>query len=288
MSPYSTLLPSIASQVRWPQLGAVDRYDHTLAILYQLIVYLDIALLLMPTSKLRTSTIDFSRFFSYICSMKFQLVLAALVGLVAGASFYPPISSVDQQSLKSPSSSAAMSIQQTEFNDILSRQRRFLSVDNVTVVNATTMAVTSFYIGSIALGVLSVLNDAALSVAKHKRARRKKLRAKQDNRLQFADADDIDMAGSNDDITDDDITAESEYARYEQEVREYQKKYQEYLDNYKEWAEEYGQDPTPPGSAGLSGLISKRYLATYYIFQSPSSATLPNYVGQRCTVLAHY
>ena len=221
--------------------------------------------------------------------MKFQLVLAALVGLVAGASFYPPISSVDQQaqsqSTKSPSS-AAMSIQQTEFNDILSRQRRFLSVDNVTVVNATTMAVTSFYVGSIALGVLSVLNDAALSVAKHKRARRKKLRAKQDNRLQFADADDIDMAGSNDDITDDDITAESEYARYEQEVREYQMKYQQYLDNYKEWAEEYGQDPTPPGSAGLSGLISKRYLIS--VFQPPSSATLPNYVGQRCTVLAHY
>ena len=186
--------------------------------------------------------------------MKFQLVLAALVGLVAGASFYPPISSVDQQppSLPHPSSS-----KQAEFNDILSRQRRFLSVDNVTVVNATTMAVTSFYFGSIALGVLSVLNDAALSVAKHKRARRKKLRAKQDNRLQFADADDIDMAGSNDDITDDDITAESEYARYEQEVREYQKKYQEYLDNYKEWAEEYGQDPTPPGS--LRSLKSKRY-----------------------------
>ena len=207
--------------------------------------------------------------------MKFQLVLAALVGLVAGASFYPPISSVDQPSLPHPSSS-----KQAEFNDILSRQRRFLSVDNVTVVNATTMAVTSFYFGSIALGVLSVLNDAALSVAKHKRARRKKLRAKQDNRLQFADAD-------TDDITDDDITqAESEYARYEQEVREYQMKYQQYLDNYKEWAEEYGQDPTPPGSAGLSGLISKRYLIS--VFQPPSSATLPNYVGQRCTVLAHY
>ena len=215
--------------------------------------------------------------------MKFQLVLAALVGLVAGASFYPPISSVDQQaqsqSTKSPSS-AAMSIQQTEFNDILSRQRRFLSVDNVTVVNATTMAVTSFYVGSIALGVLSVLNDAALSVAKHKRARRKKLRAKQDNRLQFADADDIDMAGSNDDITDDDITAaESEYARYEQEVREYQKKYQEYLDNYKEWAEEYGQDPTPPGSLRPK---SKRYPHQFYHPQL--LPTLPNYeLGQRCT-----
>jgi len=126
---------------------------------------------------------------------------------------------------------------QAQFNDMISRQRRFLQVDNVTVVNATTLAVASFYFGSIALGVLSVLNDAAISVAKHKRARRKKLRAKQDNSL-----DENTPIAIHDDIAN---QAELEYAQYEQDVREYKKKYQEYLDQYKVWAEEYGQDPTP-------------------------------------------
>jgi len=185
--------------------------------------------------------------------MKFQLVLATLVGLVAGTSFYPPISLVDQQPSSQPPQPQSSDSLQAEFNDMLSRQRRFLRVDNVTVVNATTLAVASFYFGSIALGVLSVLNDAAISVAKHKRARRKKLRVKQDNSL-----DHNTPIASHDDIAN---QAESEYARYEQEVSEYKKKYQEYLDQYKEWAEEYGQDPTPHD---FPAAVFKRYSPKFY------------------------
>merc|ERR1712172_402335 len=76
-------------------------------------------------------------------SMKFQLVLAALVGLVASASFYPPISSADlaDQAIGQKPAHARMSPAQmfesgSEFNDILSRHPRYLRVDNVTVVNA--------------------------------------------------------------------------------------------------------------------------------------------------------
>lgn len=204
--------------------------------------------------------------------MKFQLVLAALVGLVASASFYPPISSADltdhaigqdgQQvaHARRSLSPAQMFESGSEFNDILSRHPRYLRVDNVTVVNATSMAYGAFMFGSIALGVLSVLNDAALSVAKHKRVarrNRKKLRKNFQNDVIDDDSDD--------DTIDDnmDLDAESEYARYEQEVREYKKKYQEYLDQYSEWAKAYGQDPTPPEGSFPSGPpaggFSKRY-----------------------------
>jgi hypothetical protein len=150
---------------------------------------------------------------------------------------------VDQQPLSlHPQSPDSLQIQ---FNDKLSRQRRFLQVDNVTVVNATTLAVASFYFGSIALGVLSVFNDAAISVAKHKRAHRKKLRAKQDNVTPIASPHD----------------QQSEYAKYEQEVHEYKKKYQDYLDQYKEWAKKYGQDPTPHD---FPAAIFKRYPPQIY------------------------
>ena len=226
--------------------------------------------------------------------MKFQLVLAALVGLVASASFYPPISSADladhaigqdgqagQQPAQSP---AQMFKSGSEFNDILSRQPRYLRVDNVTVVNATSMAYGAFMFGSIALGVLSVLNDAALSVAKHKRVarrNRKKLRKNFQN--------DVIIDESDDETVDDnmDLDDESEYARYEQEVREYKKKYQEYLDQYSEWAKAYGQDPTPPEGSYPSGPpgpgFSKRY---FLIFKNPQKIflssfyrlTLPKYV----------
>ena len=191
--------------------------------------------------------------------MKFQLVLAALVGLVAGASFYPPISSLDQHDSMSP---AQMFESGSEFNDMLSRQRRYLRVDNVTVVNGTSLAYGAFMFGSIALGVLSVLNDAAQSVAKHKRARRKKLRKN------FQNVDVADHETETDDQLEP-LDAESEYARYEQEVKEYQRKYQEYLAQYKEWAKEYGQDPTPPEGAFPSAPgISKRY-SSFYLLPNP-------------------
>jgi hypothetical protein len=206
--------------------------------------------------------------------MKFQLVLAALVGLVASASFYPPISSADlaDQAIGQKPAHARMSPAQmfesgSEFNDILSRHPRYLRVDNVTVVNATSMAYGAFMFGSIALGVLSVLNDAALSVAKHKRVarrNRKKLRKNFQNDV---------IDDTIDDTIDDNmdhLDAESEYARYEQEVREYKKKYQEYLDQYSEWAKAYGQDPTPPEGSFPSGPpaggFSKRY---FLIFKNP-------------------
>ena len=220
--------------------------------------------------------------------MKFQLVLAALVGLVASASFYPPISSADladhqaigqdgqagQQPAQSP---AQMFKSGSEFNDILSRHPRYLRVDNVTVVNATSMAYGAFMFGSIALGVLSVLNDAALSVAKHKRVarrNRKKLRKNLQN-----DVIDDSVDDTIDDTFDDNmdhLDAESEYARYEQEVREYKKKYQEYLDQYSEWAKAYGQDPTPPEGSFPSGPpgpgFSKRY---FLIFKNPQKSSCP-------------
>ena len=220
--------------------------------------------------------------------MKFQLVLAALVGLVASASFYPPISSADLadhaigQNGQQPAhaharqslSPAQMFESGSEFNDILSRQPRYLRVDNVTVVNGTSMAYGAFMFGSIALGVLSVLHDAALSVAKHKRVarrNRKKLRKNFQNDI-IDDSDD-----TIDDTIDDtmDLDAESEYARYEQEVREYKKKYQDYLDQYSEWAKAYGQDPTPPeGSfpSGPPGGFSKRY---FLIFKNPPKSSCP-------------
>jgi hypothetical protein len=227
--------------------------------------------------------------------MKFQLVLAALVGLVASASFYPPISSADLadhaigqhgQNGQQPAhaharrslSKAQMFESGSEFNDILSRQPRYLRVDNVTVVNATSMAYGAFMFGSIALGVLSVLNDAALSVAKHKRVarrNRKKLRKNFQN-------DVIDVIDDFDDTIDDnmDIDAKSEYARYEQEVREYKRKYQEYLDQYSEWAKAYGQDPTPPEGSFPSGPpgFSKRYSLNLQKSSCPLRITLPKYV----------
>ena len=213
--------------------------------------------------------------------MKFQLVLAALVGLVASASFYPPISSADLadhaigqhggQDGQQPAHANyhAMFESGSEFNDILSRQPRYLRVDNVTVVNATSMLYGAFMFGSITLGVLSVLNDAALSVAKHKRVtRRKKLRKN------FQNNDVIDDPA--DDTIDDtmNLDAESEYARYEQEVREYKRKYQEYLDQYSEWAKAYGQDPTPPEGSFPSGppARSKRY---FLIFKNPQKSSCP-------------
>ena len=117
------------------------------------------------------------------------------------------------------------------------------------------------------MGVLSVLNDAALAVAKHKRVarrNRKKLRKNFQN-----DVIDDSVDDTIDDTFDDNmdhLDAESEYARYEQEVREYKKKYQEYLDQYSEWAKAYGQDPTPPeGSfpSGPPGGFSKRYFLIF-------------------------
>ena len=220
--------------------------------------------------------------------MKFQLVLAALVGLVASASFYPPISSADLTDhaigqdgqvahARRSLSPAQMFESGSEFNDILSRHPRYLRVDNVTVVNATSMAYGAFMFGSIALGVLSVLNDAALSVAKHKRVarrNRKKLRKNFQN-----DVIDDSVDDTIDDTFDDNmdhLDAESEYARYEQEVREYKKKYQEYLDQYSEWAKAYGQDPTPPEGSFPSGPpaggFSKRY---FLIFKNPQKSSCP-------------
>ena len=227
--------------------------------------------------------------------MKFQLVLAALVGLVASASFYPPISSADLADhaigqdgqvahARRSLSPAQMFESGSEFNDILSRHPRYLRVDNVTVVNATSMAYGAFMFGSIALGVLSVLNDAALSVAKHKRVarrNRKKLRKNFQNDVIDDSADDT--------IHDDnmDLDAESEYARYEQEVREYKKKYQEYLDQYSEWAKAYGQDPTPPEGSFPSGPPARGFSKRYFFNLQNSSKiflssfyrlTLPKYV----------
>ena len=172
----------------------------------------------------------------------FQLALLIVVGLVAGTIFYPSISLVGQKPSELLHPQASDSVL-NPFNDLLSRQRRFLQVDNTTVVNATTLAVASFYFGSIVLGVLSVFNDAAISVAKHKRAHRKKLRAKHDKVTPITIQD-----------------GQSESAKYEQAIQEYKKKYQEYLDQYREWAKKYGQDPTPHD---IPATIFKRYLPKF-------------------------
>ena len=154
--------------------------------------------------------------------MKFQLVLAALVGLASSALWnYPPISSFDQNLLQA---------EQTSYE-----QPRYLYTDansSIPVVNATTLAVGAFYFGSIALGVLSVLNDAANAVAKHK-AQKKVKKVKKNYSFQPS-------------FQPEEEELDEEYKRYEQELRQYKESYAEYLKSYADWAEKYGQDPNPP------------------------------------------
>ena len=162
-----------------------------------------------------------------VLSMKFQLVLAALVGLASSALWnYPPISSFDQNLLQA---------EQTSYE-----QPRYLYTDansSIPVVNATTLAVGAFYFGSIALGVLSVLNDAANAVAKHKA--QKKVKKVKKNRYAIEDSFQPSFQPEEDQL-------DEEYERYEQELRQYKESYAEYLQNYADWAEKYGQDPIPP------------------------------------------
>ena len=154
-------------------------------------------------------------------SMKFQLLLGALVGLASSYGLhYPAISHTDQQAESS--------------------QPRYLYTNansSIPVVNATTLAVGAFYFGSIALGVLSVLNDAANAVAKH-RASKKAKKVKKVSQVRYQDAD-AEVSEELDEI-------DEEFERYEKELREYKESYAEYLKNYAEWAEKYGQDPHPP------------------------------------------
>ena len=168
--------------------------------------------------------------------MKFQLVLAALVGLASSVASafglwnYPPISSFDQN----------LSAQhQTSYE-----QPRYLYTDansSIPVVNATTLAVGAFYFGSIALGVLSVLNDAANAVAKHK-AQKKVKKVKKNYSFQPS-------------FQPEEEELDEEYKRYEQELRQYKESYAEYLKSYADWAEKYGQDPNPPSP------IQKRWIS---------------------------
>lgn len=166
-----------------------------------------------------------------VLSMKFQLVLAALVGLASSVASafglwnYPPISSFDQNL------SAAQ--HQTSYE-----QPRYLYTDansSIPVVNATTLAVGAFYFGSIALGVLSVLNDAANAVAKHKAQKKVKKVKKKTYSFQPS-------------FQPEEEELDEEYERYEQELRQYKESYAEYLQSYADWAEKYGQDPNPPPS----------------------------------------
>ena len=166
--------------------------------------------------------------------MKFQLVLAALVGLASSVASafglwnYPPISSFDQNL-------SAAAQHQTSYE-----QPRYLYTDansSIPVVNATTLAVGAFYFGSIALGVLSVLNDAANAVAKHKA--QKKVKKVKKNRYAIEDSFQPSFQPEEDQL-------DEEYERYEQELRQYKESYAEYLQNYADWAEKYGQDPVPP------------------------------------------
>lgn len=163
--------------------------------------------------------------------MKFQLVLAALVGLASSALWkYPSISSIGADPNQSE------------------QQPRYLYTDansSIPVVNATTLAVGAFYFGSIALGVLSVLNDAANAVAKH-RAQKKVKKVKKVSAQDFQPS-----------FRPEHEAIDEEYERYEQELREYKESYAEYLNNYREWAEKYGQDPIPPTSAALSSLTKR-------------------------------
>lgn len=145
-------------------------------------------------------------------SMKFLLVLAALVGL-AFSFTYPSYEADHHEDI------------------LLHRERRYLRVNNDTVVNATTLAIGAFYFGTIALGFMSVLNNAANQVVKH----RSKLRKDSDiqpSPLEYEEYSEYS-----------DLEA---YERYEQELREYKQAYAEYVKEYKQWAEEYGQDPNPP------------------------------------------
>ena len=155
--------------------------------------------------------------------MKFQLVLAALVGLASSALWkYPSISSIGADPNQSE------------------QQPRYLYTDansSIPVVNATTLAVGAFYFGSIALGVLSVLNDAANAVAKHKA--QKKVKKVKKNRYAIEDSFQPSFQPEEDQL-------DEEYERYEQELRQYKESYAEYLQNYADWAEKYGQDPIPP------------------------------------------
>ena len=114
------------------------------------------------------------------------------------------------------------------------------------VFNATTVAIGAFYFGSIGLGIYSVLNEAANSVAKHKKAKSK---------LQDADAEQIGVGPI--DLETYDTSDDSDLEEYEKQLHEYEQAYDAYLKSYQDWAEQYGQDPEPP-SEKLARHFAKR------------------------------
>jgi len=168
-------------------------------------------------------------------------MLAALVGLVAATR------TVQAAALDDGQQNYNTQLQLEQQQHSWQQQARYLRVDNVTVINGETMAVGAFYLGTIALGFMSVLNDAAIKVAKHRASKasmRKKYKAKT--------AEDYDV----DENANHEQGSTLQYDKYEEELRQYRKEYDEYLRKYREWAEAYGQDPVPPASE--QALVSKR------------------------------
>lgn len=151
-------------------------------------------------------------------SMKFLLVLAALVGLAF--SFVPDHHAHEEKDI------------------LLHRERRYLRVNNATVVNATTLAIGAFYVGTIALGFMSVLNNAANQVVKH-RSKLRKFTQIEPSPLEYQEYSEYPEEYP-------EYSEQKAYEKYQQELREYKQAYAEYVKKYKQWAEEYGQDPNPP------------------------------------------